>query len=95
MGTRRWVRIAAVTTLAVAGTLAVTAAPAQALPRSCATLMDWIDYDWNEVNEFSNWASIDQHDGNWQDYQENMEMAKFWTEVAQADTAAAQRAHCY
>jgi len=95
MRTRRWVRIAAVTTLAVAGTLAVTAAPAQALPRSCATLMDWIDYDWSQVNEYASWADINQHDGDWQNYNENMEMVRFWTEVAHMDTAAAQRAHCY
>ncbi len=95
MTTRRWVRIAAVTTLAVGATLAATASPALALPRACDQLMQRIDDDWDHVNEWAAWAGIARHDSDWQDFTEDEEMVQYWAKVAQADTAAAQRAHCY
>lgn len=95
MSTRRWVRLAMVTALAVGGTLAVTAAPAQAMPRRCTALFDKINLDWDQFYQYVWEARINQHDGNWSDYVENMQMASTWAINAQGDTAAAERAGCF
>ncbi len=94
MNTRRWARIAVVTTLAVAGTVAVTAAPAQARPKLCSSLLDAIDHDWDEFNNYAAWAGINAHDHDWQDYSENMQAAANWARNAKLDTQTAQNAGC-
>ncbi len=95
MRTRRWVRLVAVTTLAVGATLAVTAAPAQAMPRRCTALFDRITYDWDQYDFYVAEAGINRHDGNWQDFVENMQAAHDWALLATGDTATAERAGCY
>jgi len=82
-------------TLTVGATLAVTAGTAQALPRRCDAIVDRISYDWDQYNEYMAWAGINAHDGNWQDYVENVNTANFWANAAQADTAAASRSGCF
>jgi hypothetical protein len=95
MTKRRWVRLAVVTTIAVGATLAATAAPAQAMPKQCKVWLDAVDNDWNQVNEWANWALIAKHDGDWQDYEEDMQAVSFWAMQAKIDTRNAQRGGCY
>jgi len=92
MMVRRWMRLAVVTVTAGV-VLAVTAGTAQAMPR-CDAMIDRISYDWDEYSNYAAWASINQHDGDWQDYVENMNMATIWATQAQSDTAAARRGGC-
>lgn len=94
MSTRRWVRFAAVTALAVGATLVATAGAAQALPRNCNAFQDAIDYDWDQVNNYAAWALIAQHDGDWQDFVEDQHDIAFWAMQAKIDTSRAQKAGC-
>jgi len=95
MTARRWVRVAVVTALTVAAALAATTGTAQALPSRCDTMLDRISNDWDEYSNYAAWAGINAHDGDWQDYAENMNLAAMWATQAQDDTASARRAHCF
>jgi hypothetical protein len=94
MNTRRWVQLAVVTTVAVTATVLATAGPAAAAPQRCNAILDRIDYDWDQFNEFAAWAGINAHDGDWQDYEENMRAAGDWAMAARMNTETAQRTGC-